>query len=94
MKTLLSKLIHILIMPCSRVPMLIEQRNAGKLSFKKKIRLHIHLFGCKWCAAYALKVEQIDRLLSKKLSEERKKISLNDSEIQNFKEIMKKKIEK
>ncbi len=91
MKTLLSKIIHIIIMPCSRVPMLIEQQNANKLSFMKKIRLRMHLYVCKWCAAYAVKVEQIDRLLSKKISEE-KKTTLKNTDIQNFKEEVKKKI--
>ncbi len=93
MKALLNKLIHMFIMPCSRVPMLVEQQNAGKLSFVKKIRLRMHLYVCKFCAAYALKVEQIDRLLSKKLSEERKKTSLKKIDLQHFKEDTKKKID-
>ncbi len=92
MKALLSKLIHIIIMPCNRVPMLIEQQNAGKLSFMKKIRLRMHLYICKLCAAYALKVKQIDRLLSEELSEERKKIKFKEVDIQHFKEETKRKI--
>ncbi|SUB77208.1 hypothetical protein [Porphyromonas macacae] len=92
MKALLSKLIHILIMPCSHVPALIEQRNAGKLSFVKRVRLHMHLSVCKFCAAYARKVEQIDRLLLKNTSRLKEKEEFKDAEIQWFKERIKEKI--
>lgn len=92
MKALFSKLIHILIMPCSHVPALIEQQNAGKLSFVKRVRLHTHLSICKFCAAYAKKVEQIDRLLTRKYAGGEKKEQFEDSEIQSFKDSIKKKI--
>ena len=92
MKVLLSKFIHIIIMPCNQVPMRIEQQKAGKLSFVGRIRLHAHLAMCKWCAAYAKKVEQIDRLLTKKILEDKKKIHFEDIEIQQFKDKIRKKI--
>lgn len=89
MKALLGKFIHLLIMPCSRVPLLIEQRNAGRLSLFVRMRLNAHLLVCKWCAAYAGKVERIDRLLTKKYKEKK---SFEDTEIQSFKDNIKKKI--
>ena len=92
MTALLSKIIHIIIMPCNQVPMRIEQQKAGKLSFVGRIRLHAHLAMCKWCAAYAKKVEQIDRLLTKKILEDKKKIHFEDIEIQQFKDKIRKKI--
>ncbi len=92
MRVLIGRLIHFLIMPCSRVPVLIEQQNAGELSFFKKVRLHIHLLVCKWCSSYARKVEQIDHLLTKKYMEEEKKASFEEDEIQRFKDVVKKKI--
>lgn len=76
-------------MPCSRVPVLIEQRDAGRLPFVVRIRLNIHLLACKWCAAYEKKVERIDQLLTKKY---KKKESFEDTEIQLFKDNIKKKI--
>lgn len=72
MKALISKLIHIVIMPCSHVPLQIECERAGSLSFVKRFRLRMHLSVCKWCAAYAKKVEQIDRLLTKKTLDDKK----------------------
>lgn len=92
MKVLINRLIHILIMPCSRVPALIEQRNAGELSFFKRIRLYIHLLVCKWCSSCAKKVELIDGLLTKKYMKDEKKESFKEDEIQRFKDIVKKKI--
>ncbi|RRD02655.1 hypothetical protein [Prevotella sp. OH937_COT-195] len=88
MKALFGKLIHLLIMPCSRVPLLIEQRNAGKLPLIARMRLNAHLLVCKWCAAYVEKVERIDKLLTKKYEEEK---SFEDTEIQSFKDNIKKK---
>lgn len=89
MKALFGKLIHLLIMPCSRVPSLIERRNAGKLPFITRMRLRAHLSICKWCAAYAKKVERLDLLLSKKYE---KKESFDDTEIQLFKDNIRKKM--
>lgn len=76
MKALISRLIHIIIMPCSHVPLQIEQQRAGELPFVKRMRLRAHLAVCKWCAAYAKKVEMIDGLLTKKASEDKKTCTL------------------
>ena len=92
MKALISKLIHIVIMPCSHVPLQIECERAGSLSFVKRFRLRMHLSVCKWCAAYAKKVEQIDRLLTKKTLDDKKKLHFEKTEIQQFKDKVRKNI--
>lgn len=92
MKALFNKLIHLLIMPCSRAPMLIEQRSAGELSFLKRVRLDAHLSVCKWCAAYEKKVAEIDRLLTQKYLSKEKEDGFYDTEIQSFKDSLKKKM--
>ena len=53
-----------------------------------------HLSLCKLCAAYALKVEQIDKMLTKKYANKGKEEQFDDSELQLFKERMKKKLGK
>ncbi|GAD05309.1 hypothetical protein PORCRE_1009 [Porphyromonas crevioricanis JCM 15906] len=92
MTKLFGKLIHLLIMPCSHVPQLIEQERSGKLPLLQKVRLRAHLSICKWCAAYARKVEQIDKFLTKKYEGGEKKDRFESSEIQDFKDRIKKKM--
>lgn len=92
MKKLFSKLIHLLIMPCSHVPLLIEQQRSGQLPFLKRVRLRAHLSICKWCAAYARKVEQLDKFLTQKYGEEEKKERFEQPEIQDFKDQIRKKM--
>lgn len=52
----------------------------------------MHLSVCKFCSAYARKVEQIDRLLLKNTSRLKEKEEFKDAEIQWFKERIKEKI--
>ena len=52
----------------------------------------MHLSVCKWCAAYAKKVEQIDRLLTKKTLDDKKKLHFEKTEIQQFKDKVRKNI--
>ena len=92
MKALISRLIHIIIMPSSHVPLQIEQQRAGELPFVKRMRLRAHLAVCKWCAAYAKKVEMIDGLLTKKASEDKKNMHFENLEIQQFKDKLRKKM--
>ena len=73
---MLNKLLHIVIMPCSHVPELLERQNAKALPFHKRVRLAAHLSLCKLCAAYALKVEQIDKMLQRNMPTREKKSSL------------------
>ena len=81
-------------MPCSHVPELLERQNAKALPFHKRVRLAAHLSLCKLCAAYALKVEQIDKMLTKKYANKGKEEQFDDSELQLYKERIKKKLGK
>ncbi len=83
-----SKIIHWLIMPCAQSTLYIEELYGGQLSWKKKIRLKIHLKSCKWCKTYFKKASYLDFVLKKSI----KDISytkFNDAEIQRFKDDLK-----
>lgn len=82
---MLKKLIHIIFLPCSEATLLMEKRNADDISPKENWKLNLHLKICKWCRAYKEKLEILDDILKRKLSQE-KGIKINDSEIQGFKE--------
>ncbi|WP_048509830.1 hypothetical protein [Chryseobacterium sp. FH2] len=84
---MLKKLIHIIFLPCSEATLLMEKRNAENISPKENRKLSLHLKICKWCRAYKQKLEILDDILKRKLSQEEKN-EINDSEIQNFKEKM------
>ncbi len=92
MKKIFSQLIHWLIMPCSHVPELVEQKKAGSLPRLKSLRLRIHLLMCKWCSAYVKKVEHIDSMLTRKYRDDKENAHLEDTDIQSFKERIKRKI--
>lgn len=92
MKTTINKLIHFIIKPCEKIPILIEKQNTGNLSFINEKWLSFHLYVCISCASYKRKFEKIDSLLSKKMVEENKKIKINKSDIQEFKGLIKNKI--
>ncbi|AQX11113.1 hypothetical protein BAX94_14875 [Elizabethkingia meningoseptica] len=72
MKTL-KKIIHFLILPCSKATFLIEKRMHTPLTFIEKIRLNAHLTACKWCISYDRKArflhEALKNLVQKKESE-------------------------
>lgn len=94
MKKLIGKLIYLLIMPCSKIPTLVEQQQAGILPWRKKMHLRLHINACKWCAIYQQKVLQIDSALKKRIEKEQKKIHFTNTEIQSFKNKIKEKVEK
>ena len=66
--------------------MLVEQEQAGALPFKRRVRLRLHLFVCKWCASYVHKVKLLDRFLEGKYKRERQKDCFEPNEIQAFKD--------
>lgn len=82
---MLKKLIHMIFLPCSEVTLLMEKRNAENISPSENWKLNLHLKICKWCRAYKQKLEILDDILKRKLSQE-KKDEINNSEIQDFKE--------
>ncbi|WEK69965.1 MAG: hypothetical protein P0Y62_00160 [Candidatus Chryseobacterium colombiense] len=79
-------------LPCSEVTLLMEKRNAENISSTEKWKLSLHLKICKWCRAYKQKLEILDDILKRKLSQE-EKVQINDSEIQRFKEKVVEKID-
>lgn len=89
---MLKKLIHIIFLPCSEVTLLMEKRNAENISPKENWKLNLHLKICKWCRAYKQKLEILDDILKRKLSQE-EKVEINNSEIQDFKEKVFKKLD-
>ncbi|SHF32186.1 hypothetical protein [Chryseobacterium takakiae] len=82
---MLKKLIHIIFLPCSEATMLMEKRNAENISPKENRKLSLHLAICKWCRAYKEKLEMLDRMLERKLSNENQ-VEINESDIQYVKE--------
>lgn len=84
---MLSKLIHLVFLPCSEATLLMEKRNAETISPKENWKLSLHLKICKWCRAYQQKLEILDDILRRKLSQaENNKI--NESDLQGFKNKM------
>ena len=84
---MLSKLIHLVFLPCSEATLLMEKRNAETISPKENWKLSLHLKICKWCRAYQQKLEILDDILRRNLSQaENNKI--NESDLQGFKNKM------
>lgn len=79
-------------LPCSEVTLLMEKRNAENISSTENWKLSLHLKICKWCRAYKQKLEILDDILKRKLSQE-EKVEIDNSEIQEFKEKVFKKID-
>ncbi|MDR6403554.1 hypothetical protein J2781_000458 [Chryseobacterium geocarposphaerae] len=82
---MLKKIIHIIFLPCSEATLLMEKRNAENISPKENWKLNLHLKICKWCRAYKEKLEILDDILKRKFYQEQEKQTINDSEIQGFK---------
>lgn len=81
---MLRKIIHILFLPCSEATLLMEKRNADSISRKEDWKLSIHLKICKWCRAYKEKLEVLDNILKRKLSQKEEN-KINEFDIQSFK---------
>ena len=79
------KIIHIFFLPCSTATLLMEKRNAKKISSKENWQLSMHVMICKWCKAYQEKVEILDSILKRKWFGE-EDADINTTEIQNFKD--------
>lgn len=88
---MLRKIIHLIFLPCSEATLLMEKRNAETISSKENWKLSVHLKICKWCSAYKAKLEILDDILKRKLSQ-KENIEINDSDIQGFKENVIKKL--
>jgi len=86
------KIIHLFFLPCSTATLLMEKRNAQNISPKENRQLSMHVMICKWCKAYEEKLEFLDSILKKKWDGEEKN-NLNETDIQEFKDRMLKKID-
>lgn len=73
-------------LPCSEATLLMEKRNAQSISSKENRKLNLHILICKWCKAYNKKLQFLDQVFKKTLSQ--KKTEINESEIQDFKNKM------
>lgn len=89
---MLKKIIHLFFLPCSTATLLMEKRNAKNISPKENRQLSMHVMICKWCKAYEEKLEILDSILKKKWDGEEKN-NLNETDIQEFKDRMLKKID-
>lgn len=81
---MLSKLIHLVFLPCSEATLLMEKRNAETISPKENWKLSLHLKICKWCRAYQQKLKILDDILKRRLSQAEEN-AVNESDIQGFK---------
>ena len=82
---MLKKIIHLFFLSCSKATLLMEKRNAKKISAKENWQLSMHVMICKWCKAYQEKVEILDSILKRKWFGE-EDADINTTEIQNFKD--------
>ncbi|HBR12965.1 MAG TPA: hypothetical protein DD740_12375 [Chryseobacterium sp.] len=82
---MLKKIIHLFFLSCSKATLLMEKRNAKKISSKENWQLSMHVMICKWCKAYQEKVEILDSILKRKWFGE-EDADINTTEIQNFKD--------
>ncbi|PIF44883.1 hypothetical protein CLU96_1879 [Chryseobacterium sp. 52] len=89
---MLRKFIHILFLPCSKATMLMEKRNAKAISRKEDWQLSLHIKICKWCRVYEQKLKILDDILKRKLSQ-KENDEINNSDIQDFKDKVLKKLD-
>ncbi|MCJ7935290.1 MAG: hypothetical protein MUW56_17105 [Chryseobacterium sp.] len=88
---MIKRILHILFLPCSEATLLMEKRNAGSISSKENGKLTAHLMICKWCKMYSKKLALLDKALKKALAA--KESEINNSDIQDFKDKMIKKLD-
>ncbi|WP_228455353.1 hypothetical protein [Chryseobacterium sp. Tr-659] len=60
-----------------------EKRNARTISSRESWKLNLHLMVCKLCKVYSEKLAVLDKIFQKTFSE--KKTEIDESEIQDFK---------
>ena len=64
---MINRLIHFLILPCSKISFLIEKKMARQLSITEKVRLNLHLQVCRLCSIYEKKVRFLDKSLERQI---------------------------
>ena len=80
---MLTKLIHLVFLPCSKATLLMEKRNSGTISTQENWKLSVHLKICKWCRAYQKKLQILDDILKRKFSQTEEN-EMNVSDTQDF----------
>ncbi len=92
MKKIISHIIHLLIMPCSKATLMMERKQQKELSPLRNLQLMVHLRVCKLCAAYYRKLSVLEKLLRAKENKNEKTIFQSD-DIQRFKDDLKRKMQ-
>ncbi|CAI9684471.1 hypothetical protein HZQ11_14620 [Elizabethkingia anophelis] len=90
----LKKILHVLILPCSKATFLIEKRMHSPLSFSEKTQLNAHLILCKWCMAYEKKAQFLHQALQNMIRKKEPEVSIYNIDNKQLKEEVLKKIKK
>ncbi len=92
MKKVISYIVHLFIMPCSKATLMMEQKQQKEISLLRNLQLSLHLSVCKLCATYYKNLTILENLLrsQRKLEE---KSNFQSGEIQDFKDRLKQKME-
>lgn len=90
----LKKILHVLILPCSKATFLIEKRMHSPLTFSEKTQLNAHLFLCKWCMVYEKKAQFLHVALRNMIRKKESKAAIYTIDNKQLKEEVLKKIKK
>ncbi|OPB85060.1 hypothetical protein [Elizabethkingia occulta] len=90
----LKKILHVLILPCSKATFLIEKRMHSPLTFSEKTQLNAHLFLCKWCMVYEKKAQFIHVALRNMIRKKESEAAIYTIDNKQLKEEVLKKIKK
>lgn len=92
MTQIINKALHFFFLSCQEATFLIEKKLHNCLSFKEKIQLKGHLLFCKWCDVYRKKTDFLHQFLKHYLKNEKDENITQHTDIESFKEKLKKKI--
>jgi predicted anti-sigma-YlaC factor YlaD len=91
MNKVLENIAHKMFYTCEQATFMIEKKVSTQgIGIMENIRLKIHLSMCKFCRAYNKKVAIMDKVMLNFSKKENKKI--DESEINDFKDLLKTKI--
>jgi len=90
----LKKILHVLILPCSKATFLIEKRMHSPLTFSEKTQLNAHLFLCKWCMVYEKKAQFLHLVLRNMVRKKETEATFYTIDNKQLKEEILKKIKK
>jgi len=90
----LKKILHVLILPCSKATFLIEKRMHSPLTFSEKTQLNAHLFLCKWCMVYEKKAQFLHMALRNMIRKKESEAAIYTIDNKQLKKEVLKKIKK